>query len=103
MLTLTGRLENVFKSPDGVGKDGVHYQGAFKVQILAAEALRNGQERLSVFDLRTDDPGAFEGLTGEEVKVEVRAYAFGQQVGFSHLAGTPVDCAKTAKTAGPKA
>jgi hypothetical protein len=97
MLSLTGRLVHVFRSPDGISKEGEAYSGSWKGQILAAEGLKNGSERHKLFDLRTDSPGAFEGLTGQLVKVQVRAYALGRDVGYSHVPDSVVECVETAK------
>ena len=48
---LSGVVLNVFQRPEGKGKDGTSYGGEYVVQVMSADRLRNGDDRLVPTDL----------------------------------------------------
>lgn len=88
MLSITGTVVNVFNTPDGANREtGEVYQGGPRVQLLAEEALKNGQTRMSLVTLSTDLPSEFEKHSGTLVRVPVGAFVQGAKVGFYALKG----------------
>jgi len=83
LLTMTGRLINVFQTPQGA-KDGKEFGGQFKIQVLGAVTLQNGEVKNQLIDLTCHDVDAFEGFINEEISfpVGVAAMAKNQVVFF---------------------
>ena len=48
---LSGVVLNVFQRPEGKGKDGASYGGEYVIQLMSADRLRNGDDRLVSTDL----------------------------------------------------
>lgn len=47
MLSMTGQLLNVFENPRGVTKEGREYGGNYKIQVLGAVTLQNGETKMT--------------------------------------------------------
>jgi len=75
MLTLQGTIANVLLTPAGTSKDGSEYGGYHQVQLMCEEDLKNGEKRLALFTLRTDQPAEFQELLGSTVRVPVGVFA----------------------------
>lgn len=74
-LSLTGQVAGIYESPKGTDREtGAEYGGSHYVQLLCDEQMRNGERKLSLFTLRTDDPHLFEPHRGAAVAVPVGAY-----------------------------
>lgn len=74
-LSLTGQVSGIYESPRGTNREtGEEYGGSHYVQLLCDEQMRNGEHKLSLFTLRTDDPHLFKPLIGAPVAVPVGAY-----------------------------
>lgn len=82
MLKLEGQVVNVFETPKGTNREGADYGGVHKVQMLCRESLRNGEMRLELVTLRTDDLDPFRKLQGRSVSVPVGAFARNGQLQF---------------------
>jgi len=83
MLELIGTVLNVYTAPSGETKDGRKFGGDDRVQLLATEALRNGESRQRVIELRCGrSAAAFREHQGDTVTVPVRAWANGREVAF---------------------
>ncbi|MCF1185037.1 hypothetical protein L0E83_16540 [Marichromatium gracile] len=88
MLTLCGSVVRVFQAPDGVDrKTGETYEGGHRVQLLAEVPLRNGESKLDLVTLSTDQPGRFQELMQKWVRVPVGVYAAKGGVGMYALKG----------------
>ena len=99
MLTLHGRIVNVFLTPSGVKKDtGEIYGGMHRVQLLAEALLKNGERRVELVDLTVDDPKPFSALQGQQVDVPVGVFVAAGVIRFFHqrTATTPVREARAA-------
>jgi len=82
MLILQGQVANVLETPRGTNKEGQEYGGYHQVQLLCQEDLRNGEQRLALFTLRTDEPHLFRDLKGRQVQVPVGVFARGGILNF---------------------
>lgn len=89
MLTLCGSVARVFQAPGGTDKKtGEAFEGGPRVQLLAEIPLKNGEARLDLVTLSTDQPEAFRELVGRWVRVPVGVYTIkGGAVGFFALKG----------------
>ena len=88
MLTLTGTVLTVIRHSAKQMQDG-STRGAYnQVQLLARETLHDGQERMSVQTMSTDNPDAFETFTGREISVPVGAFPKGNALAFFMRAGS---------------
>lgn len=88
MLLLVGQVMNVFEAPKGVNKEtGEAYGGQPRVQILAENALQNGDKRLDLVNLTVEDETLYSGLTGQKIAVPVGAYVSKGTVAFFALKG----------------
>jgi hypothetical protein len=75
MLTLTGTLLNVFQAPQGVTKEGKQYGGEYKVQFQGTNELKNGESRIELLTLTTENPAVFRDYIGQKVNVPVGVFA----------------------------
>lgn len=71
MLTMSGTLLNVFKTPVGKNKEGDSFGGNEKIQVLGSVFLQNGEERKQLIDLTCHDVDSFEPLLGKEISFPV--------------------------------
>lgn len=71
MLTMTGTLLNVFKTPEGKNKDGEAFGGNQKIQVLGSVFLQNGEERKQLIDLTCHEVDSFEPLLGKDISFPV--------------------------------
>lgn len=83
LLTMTGILLNVFKTPLSQ-KDGKEFGGNYKIQVLGSVDLQNGENKKQLIDLTCHDIDAFEPYEGTEISfpVGVVAMAKNQAVFF---------------------
>lgn len=81
MLVMTGRVDNVFVTPEKEGKDG-KYGGDHLVQLLVDKPQENGEVRRGLVDLKTSHPAYFQAQQGAQVSVPVGVYSFKGEVGF---------------------
>jgi O-glycosyl hydrolase len=89
MLTLNGQVVNVFQSPKGVNRDtGEEYGGQDRVQIMARNTLKNGEDRIDLVNLTVTNPEAYLTLQGQNVRVPVGVFAKGGTVNFYVPAGS---------------
>lgn len=51
MFSVTGRLEKIFETPAGKGKDGQAYEATVKAQIMGEIVLKNGETKLELLTL----------------------------------------------------
>lgn len=76
MFTLTGQIVNVFQAPKGVSrKTGEEYGGQDKVQIMGEIPLENGQSRMDLVTLTTDQGEQLKKYEGRQITVPVSFYA----------------------------
>ena len=76
MLTLTGQVINVLRTAEFVNKDtGEVRPPGHQVQILTENALKNGEKRSELVNLKTDTPEEFKALQGQSVAIPVSAFA----------------------------
>lgn len=81
MLVMTGRVDNVFVTPEKEGKDG-KYGGDHKVQLLVDQPQENGEIKRGLVDLKTKHQDYFRSAEGQRVSLPVGFYAFQGKVGF---------------------
>lgn len=66
---LIGELRRIIKRPaDAIGSK-------FQVQILAAETMKSGEVRESMFTIGTDHPDKFENHIGKQIVLEASPWA----------------------------
>lgn len=83
MFQLTGKVVNVYVAPKGVSKrTGEEYGGQDKVQIMGQIPLPDGQFRMELVDLTTDQGEALRKMEGRDVVCPVGFYASGKAVGY---------------------
>jgi hypothetical protein len=84
LLTMTGVLLNVFKTPISQSKDGKDFGGNYKIQVLGSVYLQNGENKKQLIDLTCHDINEFEKFEGQEIcfPVGVVAMAKNQAVFF---------------------
>lgn len=74
MITLNGRLLNVYRAPVRKGaEDGEKEKD--KIQILGEVALPNGETRMDLMTITVKDARAFEGRENEDISVPVGAFS----------------------------
>lgn len=82
MITLTGNVLNVYRSPEGTRKDGQKFGGDAKVQLQGLHTLRNGEKQVVLVTLTTKKPADFQKLVGKKISVEVGAFAAEKSVQY---------------------
>jgi hypothetical protein len=87
MLTLRGRVMNVYHVPMKTTRDGEIREPYAKVQIMGEIPLPQGGVQMDLIDLRTDRGNAFERAKGQLVECAVRPYAFAPEGGGSVIGG----------------
>jgi hypothetical protein len=75
MLTLNGKIINVFDTPESTDrKTGEVRDAKFRIQVMAENELQNGQKRYDLVNLSVDQPALYKPLTGQLVRVPVGAF-----------------------------
>jgi hypothetical protein len=75
MLTLHGTVMNVFTTPKGVNRDsGEEYGGSSKVQVMAENILKNGDKRMDMINLTTNEPDVFKPFVGKFADIPVSVF-----------------------------
>ena len=82
MLQMTGQLLNVFRTVQGVNKEGKEFGGKEKIQILGSETLQNGETQNKLIDLSCNDVSAFDRYLGQMISFPVGVIPSGKQVIF---------------------
>jgi len=85
MLTLNGKIINVFETPIRNSKDGKSYGGQYKIQVMAENELQNGQIRNDLIDLTVESFSPFKPLLGQMVRIPVGVYVRDKSVGYYML------------------
>jgi hypothetical protein len=93
MLTLTGVVTHTFEAPKGVNKEGKDYGGGDKVQLLCNIPLPNGEYRVDVVTLGTDQVAYFKDRIGKNVSLPVGAFPAGKAVQFFILKSVRLEAA----------
>jgi len=75
MLTMTGQLLNVFKTTQGVNKEGKEFGGQHKIQVLGAVTLQNGETQNKLVDLTYHDVNVFERHIGKQITFPIGVMA----------------------------
>ena len=79
MLTLKGKIINVFQQPKGE-KDGKEYGGQDKIQIIGDVKLPNGENRIDMFTLTAHNVKDFEPFVGQDIVVPIGVMATGKSI-----------------------
>jgi hypothetical protein len=75
MLTLNGKILNIYEAPKGVNRDtGEAYGGQNRIQLMCENMLRNGELRMELVDLSVDEVERYRGMVGQSVAVPVGVY-----------------------------
>lgn len=82
MLTLRGRVENVFHREARVAKDGQKFEASEHVQLLCSQEMQNGDARMELVTLRTDRLDEFRAVEGQEIRCDVGAFVSGGQIRY---------------------
>jgi hypothetical protein len=82
-LTMRGQAVQVYESPKGKNREtGEEYGGTHHVQLLCEDTLKNGEVKMALFTLRTDQPALFRPSIGKVLNVPCSAYVRGNEVAF---------------------
>lgn len=88
MLTLNGKVANVFESPKSVNRETGEVQGGkSRVQIMAQNVLQNGETRLELVNLTVESIESYKKLLGRFVRVPVGAFVSSGAVMYYALKG----------------
>ena len=83
MLTITGRLINVFEAPKGVNaKTGDEYGGKPRIQLLGTVVLQNDETRYDLVTLGVDDERPYSVLRDKDISVPVAVFVSGKNPVF---------------------
>lgn len=86
MLTLNGKLVNVYETPKGVNREtGEHYGGGHKLQLLCQNTLKNSETKIELVDLLIDDVAPFRDGIGRNVAIPVGVFVSGGKPAFYAL------------------
>jgi hypothetical protein len=86
MLTLNGKVANIYESPRGVNKTtGEAFGGQHRIQIMCENTLQNGEKRIELVDLTIDDVEPYRQKLGQLVSVPVGVYVAGNKPSFYAL------------------
>ncbi len=75
MLQISGKIINVFTNQAGISKDGTEFAERHKVQLMGERVLPNGDKQMDLMDLTIQDVSDWDGLQGEEISIDVGAFA----------------------------
>jgi hypothetical protein len=88
MLTLNGKVANLYESPRGVNKTtGESYGGQNRLQLICENILQNGETKIELVDLGIDDVSPYRDSVGAVVSVPVGVYVNGGKPAFYALKG----------------
>ena len=97
MLSLTGRVLNVFKRDGRTDKkSGEVYEDTHHVQLIGEIPQENGTKKMDMFTLKTDQPERFEKALNQVVAVPVQIYNIDGQAGLYMEKGVKIDLIKDA-------
>lgn len=83
MLTITGRLINVFDAPKGINaKTGDAYGGKPRIQLLGTVVLQNDETRYDLVTLGVDDERPYSVLRDKDISVPVAVFVSGKNPVF---------------------
>jgi len=83
MLTITGRLINVFEAPKGVNaKTGDEYGGKPRIQLLGTVVLQNEETRYDLVTLGVDEERPYTVLRDKDISVPVAVFVSGKNPVF---------------------
>lgn len=83
MLTITGRLINVFEAPKGVNaKTGDEYGGKPRIQLLGTVVLQNDETRYDLVTLGVDEERPYTVLRDKDISVPVAVFVSGKNPVF---------------------
>lgn len=82
MLTLKGKLINHFVSPKGENKSGEAYGGQDKIQIIGDISLPNGETKVDMFTLTTQNIDDYKSLNGKDIRVPIGIFASANNITF---------------------
>lgn len=83
MFTMTGQVVHVFETPKGVNRQsGEEYGGNDKVQIMGHMSLPNGETRMELISLNTEQGEELKKAIGRSVIAPVGFYASKGSVGY---------------------
>lgn len=85
MLLLTGKVDNVFLTPQKENRQGNKYGNEHKVQLLVDQPQDNGEIKRGLIDVKTDHPDFFRSMLDRRVSLPVRVYTFQGNLGFAIL------------------
>lgn len=86
MLTLNGRVANIYEAPKGVNKTtGEVFGGQERIQLMCENRLQNGEKRIELHDLTVEDAGVYREQMGKAVSVPVGVYVNGGKAAFYAL------------------
>jgi hypothetical protein len=77
MLTLKGKIINVYQQPKGE-KDGKEYGGQDKIQLVGEVTLQNGETRVDMFNLTAHNVKDFHEFVNKEITVPIGVMATGK-------------------------
>lgn len=77
MLTLRGKIINVYQQPKGE-KDGKEYGGQDKIQIMGNVTLQNGDTRVEMLNLTAHNVKDFQDFINKDISVPVGIMATGK-------------------------
>lgn len=96
MLTLNGKLANLYETPKGVNREtGEHYGGGYKLQVMCQNTLKNGETKIELVDLLIDDVTPFRDGVGRMVSIPVGVFVSAGKPAFYALkkSAAPVSAA----------
>lgn len=83
MVTITGRLINVFEAPKGVNaKTGDEYGGKPRIQLLGTVVLQNDETRYDLVTLGVEDERPYSVLRDKDISVPVAVFVSGKNPVF---------------------
>lgn len=77
MLTLRGKIINVYQQPKGE-KDGKEYGGQDKIQMMGNVTLQNGDTRVEMLNLTAHNVKDFQDFINKDISVPVGIMATGK-------------------------
>jgi hypothetical protein len=97
MLLIVGQVVNVFEAPKGVSKKtGEAYGGQHRMQIMCQNTLQNGEVRIDLVDLTTDDLEGYRKLLRSTLRIPVGAFATDGVIRYYALKGCAPELVKHA-------
>lgn len=85
MLLLSGKVDNIYLTPEKEDQQGNKYGNDYKVQLLVDQPQENGEIKRGLVDVKTEYPDYFRLMQDRQVSLPVRVYVFKGDVGYSIL------------------